>query len=129
MRSMVEGAEACTVSAMRAPVLTQKRARSLRRTMTLPEVLLWQRLRARKPSFRRQHPEGPYILDFYCAAVRLCIEVDGQAHDVEHDARRDAWLAAQGIDTLRVTAVDVLRDPDAAADFILNLVRERSSTQ
>ena len=127
MRSMVEGAEACTVLAMRAPVLTQKRARSLRRTMTLPEVSLWQRLRGHRPGIRRQHAMGPYILDFYCAAARLCIEIDGQTHDLDHDTRRDAWLKTQGIDTIRLPAGDVLRDPDAVARFVLDLVRDKSS--
>ncbi|MEJ1968138.1 MAG: DUF559 domain-containing protein [Rhizomicrobium sp.] len=72
-RSAVEGA-------VRAPILTFKRARALRRKMTLPEILLWQQLRGRKLrglSFRRQHPVGPYILDFFCASAALAIEVDG----------------------------------------------------
>jgi very-short-patch-repair endonuclease len=53
----------------------------LRRALTLPEVLLWQVLRSRPGGyrFRRQHPAGPYVLDFFCAAAGLCIEVDGKA--------------------------------------------------
>jgi very-short-patch-repair endonuclease len=100
---------------MRAPTITVERARRLRRTMTLPEVLLWQELRSGRCGglrFRRQHPIGRYILDFYCAAIVLAVEVDGAAHDHEervgHDARRDAWLADQGITVLRVAARDVL---------------------
>jgi very-short-patch-repair endonuclease len=60
-----------------------KRARELRRKMSLPEVILWQQLRRRPGGFkfRRQHPAGPYALDFYCEEARLCIEVDGSAHD------------------------------------------------
>ncbi len=105
--------------AMRAPVLTQKRARSLRRTLSLPEVLIWARIRGR--GFRRQHALGPYILDFYRPRDRLCIEIDGQQHDAAHDARRDAYLADAGIRTLRIPATAVLQDPDAVADFILSL--------
>jgi very-short-patch-repair endonuclease len=64
--------------------------------------------------FRRQCPIGPYILDFYCSAARLAIEVDGFAHDTavqtEHDEHRKTWLLAQGITILRVRATDVLRD-------------------
>jgi very-short-patch-repair endonuclease len=64
--------------------------------------------------FRRQHPIGPYILDFYCASACLAIEVDGFAHDnaghAEHDKRRDTWLAQRGIAVLRIPAADVLRD-------------------
>src|SRR3954469_10158826 len=70
---------------MRAPLLTFKRARALRRAMTLPEVLLWQALRGGQVGglrFRRQHPIGHYVLDFYCPALRLAVEVDGAAHDI-----------------------------------------------
>jgi very-short-patch-repair endonuclease len=102
---------------MRAPLLTFKRARALRRAMTLPEVLLWQALRGGQVGglrFRRQHPIGSYVLDFYCPALRLAVEIDGAAHDIpaqaSHDLRRDAWLAAQGIRVLRVPAADVLSE-------------------
>ena len=105
--------------AMRAPVLTQKRARSLRRTLSLPEVLIWQRIRGR--GFRRQHAFGPYILDFYRPRDRLCIEIDGQQHDTDHDARRDAYLADAGVRVVRISATAVLGDPDAVTDFILSL--------
>ncbi|MET3473133.1 very-short-patch-repair endonuclease [Novosphingobium sp. 1529] len=100
---------------------TVQNARRLRRAMSLPEVLLWQALRRRQGGvkLRRQHPIGPYILDFWCSAARLAIEVDGKAHDMgdraQHDMRRDAWLATQGVEVLRLPAVEVLRDPTAAA--------------
>jgi very-short-patch-repair endonuclease len=101
---------------MRAPVLSFKRARSLRGRMTLPEVLLWKALRRRSVSglrFRRQHPVGPYILDFFCPASRLAVEVDGAVHDTGaqalRDERRNAWLAARHIRVLRVTAADILK--------------------
>jgi very-short-patch-repair endonuclease len=62
----------------------------------------------------RQHPVGPYILDFYCSAAHLAIEVDGLAHDnaarARQDERRRAWLAERGITTLRVRSDDVLKD-------------------
>ena len=102
---------------MRAPDKTFSHARELRRAMSLPEVVLWQALRKRRLAglrFRRQHPIGPYILDFYCPSARLAIEVDGFAHDtaarVRHDERRQAWLAQQGITVLRIGASDVLKD-------------------
>src|SRR5207248_613962 len=92
-------------------------ARELRRQMSLPEIVLWQALRRRqliRARFRRQHPIGPYILDFYCPAARLAIEVDGSGHDIavqaHHDERRDAWLVQRGVSVLRVAAADVLRD-------------------
>jgi very-short-patch-repair endonuclease len=62
--------------------------------------------------FRRQHPIGPFVLDFYCAAIKLAVEVDGAARDVDSQAIRDlernAWLKARGIQILRFNALDVL---------------------
>jgi very-short-patch-repair endonuclease len=53
------------------------------------------------PVFRRQHPIGRYVLDFYCAEARLAVEIDGMSHDLgdrpRHDANRDAWLNARGL--------------------------------
>lgn len=68
-----------------------RRSKMLRRQLSLPEVLLWQQLRKTPLHWRKQHPAGPYILDFYCYAVRLCVEVDGEGHThrLEHDAHRD----------------------------------------
>ncbi len=111
---------------------TTSSARRLRREMTLPEVRLWVRLRQPAegaPRFRRQHPLGPYVLDFYCPAAKLCVEVDGWGHNMgeqpARDERRDVWLAARGIATLRVPAADVLVDPDGVADAIVRTVLER----
>nr|WP_083925655.1 endonuclease domain-containing protein [Sphingomonas sp. Mn802worker] len=93
--------------------------------MTLPEVRLWQRLRRRAAGvkFRRQHPIAGYVLDFYCPALRLAVEVGGEAHDrgdrPQRDTRRDAILDANGLTVLHLAAVDVLRDPDAVADAMM----------
>lgn len=87
--------------------------------MSLPEVLIWTRIRG--CGFRRQHPLGPFILDFYRARDRLCIEIDGRQHELAKDQTRDALLFAQGVRTVRIPAADVLSDPDAAAEFILSL--------
>jgi very-short-patch-repair endonuclease len=99
--------------------------------MTPPEVRLWLRLRQRSagyPAFRRQHPVGPYILDFYCAAARLAIEVDGSwCHDPDYDRRRDAWLLTQGITVMRYPAVTVLRDLNEVAQSIVETALARSS--
>jgi very-short-patch-repair endonuclease len=80
---------------------TVLRARALRRNMTLPEGLLWQVLRTRPHAFkfRRQHPIGQYIADFYCPAAKLVIEVDGIIHGMAdrpvRDQRRDQWLRSK----------------------------------
>lgn len=108
--------------AMAAPRRTINRAKDLRRTMSLPEVMLWMRLRGGDRHFRRQRPVGPYILDFYCAEARLAVEVDGATHDLEtqaaHDRRRDAWLAENGIRVLRLPARLILTDIEAALRII-----------
>ena len=103
-----------------------RQARTLRRAMTLPEVLLWRVLRQRPSGLkiRRQHPSGPFVLDFYCESASLAIEIDGMAHDMggnpERDARRDAWLAERGIATLRIAASDVLSDLDSVVRHIID---------
>jgi very-short-patch-repair endonuclease len=107
-----------------------KTARRLRRNMSLPEVLLWQILR-RQPGhikFRRQHPIGRYVLDFYVLELRLAIEIDGLAHHMGNrparDEERDSWLESQGIQVLRIAAKDVLADPAAVADSIVRFCTE-----
>jgi len=100
---------------MDAPTLTRDRARRLRAEMDLPERLLWKRLNRRQLDglrFRRQHPLGSYILDFYCDAAKLAVEIDGYSHSIDgraaHDARRDEYLVGLGVTTLRIAARDVL---------------------
>ncbi len=103
-----------------------KRARKLRREMSLPEVLLWQVLRARPGGlkFRRQHPSGAYILDFFCSDARLAIEIDGEGHGrgarPKADERRDDWFKAHGIATLRLSAKAVLADLDAVVTGVVH---------
>ena len=116
---------------MRAPAETIANARRLRRSLSPPEARLWSRLRARTPgtpAFRRQHPIGPYVLDFYCAKARLAVEVDGMSHDAgdrpERDARRDVWLRERGVTVLRVPAIDVIRKIDEVEDGIVRLAAE-----
>jgi very-short-patch-repair endonuclease len=106
---------------MTAPRLTVTNARRLRKEMTLPELMLWKAIRHGQLDglkFRRQHPIGPYVLDFFCASARLAVEVDGGVHYTEDrpekDAARDRWLARQGIMTLRIPAHWVLNSMDSA---------------
>lgn len=109
---------------MYAPKSTVSRARSLRRRMTPPEARLWVALRRKAQGlrFRRQHPVGPYVLDFYCDAAKLAVEVDGQMHWIDdrqdRDAERDTWLALRGIRTLRISAGLIFEDLDAALRMI-----------
>ncbi|HCF24591.1 MAG TPA: hypothetical protein DER67_03475 [Novosphingobium sp.] len=107
------------------------KARKLRRDMSLPEVLLWQELRKRPAElkFRRQHPAGIYILDFYCAAARLAIEVDGWGHDSadvrKKDAARSKYLRSQQVATLRVPAKAVLENLEGALARIVEVCTGR----
>ena len=92
--------------------------------MTPPEARHWVALRRKTQGlrFRRQHPIGPYVLDFYGDAAKLCVEVDGQTHWIgeaqARDAERDAWLELRGIRTLRVAASLVFEDLDTALRMI-----------
>lgn len=91
--------------------LTLDRARVLRRA----ETRLWVMLRSKRfaVKFRRQQPIGPYIADFNCASAGLIVEVDGATHDGRgaYDARRTAWLEAQGYRVLRLINEDVYDRP------------------
>jgi very-short-patch-repair endonuclease len=110
-----------------------QRARKLRRVMTAPEVRLWQWLRG-KPGdlkFRRQHPVGQFVLDFYCPAMGLVIEVDGEAHSrgdqPRRDKARDAWCAEQGLRVLRIPATLVMNDLDSVTRGIMAVCHEQLS--
>lgn len=113
------------------PTITVKRARKLRSEMSLPETLLWRVLRTRPSGmkFRRQHPAGIYIIDFYCAAARLAIEIDGFAHDSSRAAKADAarahFLRSQHVATMRIPAKAVLEDLEAAVVRVVEVCLER----
>ena len=92
--------------------------------MSLPEVLLWRELRQQNEvKFRRQLSIEPYFLDFYCPKAKVCIEVDGIAHDMgdrpARDAERDSRLRDEGIETVRILATEVLADPHAIAESLV----------
>jgi len=121
MQSMVEG----YMAPRREKNELVIRARGLRREMTLPEGVLWQVLRKRPAGmkFRRQHPIGRCIVDLYCPAARLVVEVDGEAHSMgnhpQRDEGRDAWLKQQGLRVVRFSAIDVMRDLESVVTAIL----------
>ena len=101
------------------------RARELRRDSTAAERALWALLRARRlgsHKFRRQVPIGRYIVDFLCPNQRLIIELGGGQHQdrTPYEARRTAWLNANGYQVLRLWNTELLEDPHAAADYILS---------
>jgi very-short-patch-repair endonuclease len=104
------------------------RARALRRDMTDAERVLWRCLRMRQLDghrFRRQVPVGPYIADFACLAASLLVEVDGGQHaEASADVARDAFLRARGFRLLRFWNHELLADPDAACEAILQALAD-----
>jgi very-short-patch-repair endonuclease len=113
------------------PARSVKLARKLRTEMSLPETLLWREFRKRPDGikFRRQHPAGDYVLDFYCAGARLAIEIDGSSHDnaaaMAYDERRAQFLKSQGVGTMRVPAKAVLDNLDGAVRRIVDICKDR----
>ena len=100
--------------------------RSLRTSPTTPERILWGRLRRRQLQgfkFRRQHPVGDYVLDFYCLERKLAVEVDGDSHYVAsgpaHDEGRTIVLAREGIRVLRFTNIEVVAELDGVIEAII----------
>jgi very-short-patch-repair endonuclease len=111
---------------LRTSIRIAARARTLRKSMSQPEIMLWSRLKGRgadKPIFRRQFAYGTMVLDFYCPAARLAVEIDGSTHwdeeKREKDEARDAWLARRGIAVLRIGAHAVYTDLRRVADGVI----------
>jgi very-short-patch-repair endonuclease len=109
--------------------LKTERARRLRRDATDVERRLWQKLRGAQidgASFRRQHPAGNYILDFYCAALRLAIELDGGQHATAagRDRMRDEWLSQRGVTVLRFWNSDITQNLSGVLEVIAVKVSE-----
>jgi very-short-patch-repair endonuclease len=88
--------------------------------MTISEQRLWNWLRNRTFGgfkFRRQTPIGRYVVDFYCAALKLAIEVDGQQHETPwmagYDDERTRYLESQGIEVVRIANKLLATDPQS----------------
>jgi very-short-patch-repair endonuclease len=111
------------------------RARRLRRDATDVERRLWRKLRNAQidgASFRRQHPAGRYVLDFYCPALQLAIELDGGQHaqvTANHDRQRDQWLAQRGVIILRFWNSDITENLSGVLEVIAAKVSELKSKE
>ncbi len=110
------------------------KARRLRHMPTIAEQTLWKALRRNqlhKISFRRQHPIGPYVLDFYCPSKRIAIEVDGGQHATDtgqaHDQRREHWLSAKGIRILQFWNNEVLLNLNGVLQTICHALDQTPS--
>ena len=93
----------------------RKLSKDSRANQTPAEIKLWSVLRNRNLEgykFRRQHPIGNFVVDFFCVQKKLVIEIDGDSHATqeEYDAMRTEWLQGQGCKVIRFTNEDVLKD-------------------
>ncbi len=111
-----------------------KRARMLRGQMTEEEGILWERLRANRLEafhFRRQQVIDGFIVDFYCHAAGLVIEVDGGVHQqqVKYDAERDGILASRGLKVIRIQNEDIRQNLEGVLSGIVAQLKKRSTSQ
>jgi adenine-specific DNA-methyltransferase len=106
------------------------RARTLRREMTPAEQRLWSALRGEQlgVKFRRQHPIGPYIADFYSWEAGLVVEMDGDSHFTpeaqDYDCERDAYLSALGLTVLRFTNQDIMSQKEEVLSRIVETIQQ-----
>ena len=105
-------------------------ARRMRREPTHCERVLWRSLRDRRfdgLKFRRQQPIGPFVADFFCPAVGVIVELDGEPHlsRTDEDHRRQRWLEERGFVVLRFWNSDLLDNADRVLDRIWNVCRSR----
>ncbi|MFY8135099.1 MAG: endonuclease domain-containing protein [Aquimonas sp.] len=106
-------------------------ARNLRGSMTDAERKLWFHLRGGRLCgfrFRRQHPIPPHVLDFYCHAAKLVVELDGGQHTDQADAARTRALEARGLRVIRFWNNDVLSNTEAVLEAILSALQARPLT-
>ena len=99
--------------------------------MTEEEKLLWYRfLRGFEPKFYRQRVIGSYIVDFYCSAAHLVIELDGSQHyepkEMAKDHTRTEWLEKQGLRVLRIPNNEIRHNLDGVCEYIMQIVTERT---
>jgi very-short-patch-repair endonuclease len=112
-----------------------ERARELRRDATLAERRMWKLVRGKVLGvrFRRQQPIGPFIVDFYCPAARLAVEIDGMQHEDEtitaYDERRTRWLSARGIRLLRFSNGIVWHDVESVVKELRSALDNAASTK
>jgi very-short-patch-repair endonuclease len=117
----------------RGPIF--KKAQELRNRQTTGEIKLWMHLRTKPKGyeFRRQHPAFNYILDFYCHALRLAIEVDGSMHDereiMQNDMERQRNLETQGVKFIRFTNEEIMLNLEEVIekiDFVIDECQEKA---
>jgi len=105
-------------------------ARELRRRQTDAETLLWSRLQNRQLNgvkFRRQHPLGPYVVDFVSLERRIVVEVDGGQHGEDEGRKREnertTWLQNAGYQVLRFWNNEVLLNTEGVLERMMEVMR------
>jgi len=105
--------------------VAKEKRRALRKEMPKPELLLWAKIKSKQLGgykFRRQFGFGKFIVDFYCPAVKLAIEIDGDSHfndtAAEYDKNRQQMIESLGIKFLRFTNLDIRDSMDAVVQKI-----------
>lgn len=106
----------------------------LRADQSTPEKVLWSRLRNRKLGglkFRRQHPLGPFVADFFCAEVGLVIEIDSSYHSDRRDldVARDRWMQDRGLTVLRFTAGELAKNESGVLSEIVRTAQALSAKE
>jgi very-short-patch-repair endonuclease len=111
-------------------------AKEQRRNPTETENIMWIELRGKKLGgfkFRRQHPYGRFVLDFYCAMEMLSIEIDGEIHDtpenIEYDKVRTSVIEENGITEMRFSNQEILKEKDKVLNKILKKLTQLKQTR
>ncbi len=117
--------------ALTSTARSENNSTRLRADQSIPEKILWSRLRNRKVGgfkFRRQHPMGPFVADFFCAEIGLVIELDSTYHNDrrEQDAARDRWMRDRGLTVLRITASQLAKNEPGVLAGILRTAQRLS---
>ncbi len=106
----------------------------MRKDLTKSELMLWSQLKNRNllgHKFHRQYGIGSYIADFYCAAVKLVIELDGDSHYAEgaseYDSARKQFMNGLGIKTIRILNYEILDNLDGVVEMLGRIVEDREN--
>ncbi|HEY2033267.1 MAG TPA: endonuclease domain-containing protein [Rhizomicrobium sp.] len=121
-----------TTRAERRARMKRRAARALRETASDAEQRMWRHLRGKQMAmlrFRRQQPIGPYVVDFYCSAAKLIVELDGGQHGEDkalaYDAARTQWLEVRGYRVMRIWNHEFFASPDEVLERIWRTLKDR----
>ncbi len=113
----------------------KKNRKKLRNSLTSAEAKLWSLLKnsqLENRKLRRQHSVGPYVLDFYCPSIKLCIELDGAVHftdgGYEYDSARTEYLKALNIRVIRFENEDVFENTEGVLEEIMRNFSSKQTT-